>query len=93
MFRVHVMRMYEPEQELSVRVLIVETSHAQPVYERCGTWSQCEIWIAELSGWFISKDELIKVRKRVEQKRMATIKQIRTSFHKMESIGFCRVDN
>jgi hypothetical protein len=48
--------------------------------------------MAELSGWLIRRDELIDIRKRVEQDRMATITQIRASLYEMESLGLLRVD-
>jgi hypothetical protein len=92
-FRVHVMRLHGPEQELTVRILIVETLHGHPIYEGYGSWPQCEHWMAQLSGWLIRRDELIQVRKRVEQDRMATIKQIKTSLCEMESLGLLRVDS
>jgi hypothetical protein len=91
-FRVYVMRLHGPEHELTARILIVETLHGRPIYEGSGSWFQCEHWMAELSGWLIRRDELIDIRKRVEQDRMATITQIRASLYEMESLGLLRVD-
>jgi hypothetical protein len=40
-FRVHFIRIIGPEPDPTVRVLLVETSKAQTIYEGFGTWSQC----------------------------------------------------
>jgi hypothetical protein len=74
-------------------MLLVETSRAQPVYEGFGSWTQCQCWIAQLSGYIILMDQLAAVQKSLDQKRLATIQQIWTSLHDLDSVGFRRVDS
>ena len=68
-FRAYFIRIHGPEIDPTVRMLLVETSVAQPIYEGFGSLSQCEQWMVQLTGWIIPS----ALRKRIEQKRMATI--------------------
>jgi hypothetical protein len=89
-FHVYFIRLHGPENDLTVRVLFVETAGAQTIYEGFGSWSQCEFWIGQLTEWIIPRDVLAGLRKRLEQKRLATINKVRVSVHDIESIGFQR---
>jgi hypothetical protein len=91
-FRAYFIRIHGPEIDPTVRVLLVEISEAQPIYEGFGSLSQCERWIVQLTGWIIPKDVLSVLRKRIEQKRMATIKGVQVSRREIESIGLQRLD-
>ena len=91
-FRVYFIRVNGPESDPMVRMLLVETSKAQSIYEGFGSLSQCERWIVQLTGWIIPKDVLSVLRKRIEQKRMATIKGVQVSRREIESIGLQRSD-
>ena len=91
-FRAYIIRLHGPENDPTVRVLLVETSKAQAIYEGFGSLSQCERWIVQLTGWIIPKDVLSVLRKRIEQKRMATIKGVRASLREIELIGLHRSD-
>ena len=81
-----------PETNPTVRVLLVETSTATFIYERFGPWSQCRRWVVQLSEFAIFGDEFAAIEKRLEMKRLATIKEIYISSSDLESAGFCRVD-
>jgi hypothetical protein len=91
-FRAYFIRIHGPEIDPTVRMLLVETSVAQPIYEGFGSLSQCEQWMVQLTGWIIPKDVLSVFRKRIEQKRMATIKGVQVSRREIESIGLQRLD-
>ena len=91
-FRAYFIRIHGPEIDPTVRVLLVETTQAQPIYGGFGSLSQCERWIVQLTGWIIPKDVLSVLRKRIEQKRMATIKGVQASRREIESIGLQRLD-
>jgi hypothetical protein len=91
-FRAYFIRLHGPEIHPTVRVLLVETSQAQPIYEGFGSLPECERWIVQLTGWIISKDALPVLRKRIEQKRMATINGFKISRREIESIGLQRLD-
>jgi hypothetical protein len=92
-FRVHFIRMHGPENDPRVRMLLVESTKAQPVYEGSGSWLQCKCWIGQLSGYVILRDQLAAVQKDLDLRRLATIKQIWTSEHELDSAGFRRVDS
>jgi hypothetical protein len=89
-FHVYFIRLHGPESDPTIRVLLVETSKARSIYEGFGPWSQCELWIGQLTGWMISRDVLAVLRKRLEQKRLAAIKRVLVSVHDIESIGLQR---
>jgi len=91
-FRVHFMRIIGPEPDPTVRVLLVETSKAQTIYEGFGTWSQCRRWVTQISECAIFGDQLAVVEKRLELKRLATIEEIEVSLGRLESAGFRRAD-
>ena len=91
-FRVHFIGLDGPEEDLTVRILFVETLHGKPIYEGFASWAQCEIWIAALSGWMIKSEVLINARQRVEQRRLATIKGLHVSADEIRALGFSRVD-
>jgi len=91
-FRAYFIRLHGPEIDPTVRVLLVETLQAQPIYEGFGSLSQCERWIVQLTGWIIPKDVLLVLRKRIEQKQMATINGVKVSRREIESIGLQRSD-
>jgi hypothetical protein len=85
--------MHGLESDPTVRVLLVESTGALVIYEGFGSWLQCKRWIAQLSGYVTLRDQLAAVQKRLELKQLATIKEIWTSLHELESVGFHRVDN
>jgi hypothetical protein len=87
-FRAYFIRIHGPEIDPTVRMLLVETLVAQPIYEGFGSLSQCEQWIVQLTGWIIPS----VLRKRIEQKRMATMKGLHVSRREIESIGLQRLD-
>jgi len=91
-FRVYFIRMNGPESDPMVRMLLVETSVAQPIYEGFGSLSQCEQWIVQLTSWIIPRDVLSVLRKRLKQRQMATIKGVRASLREIELIGLHRSD-
>jgi hypothetical protein len=85
--------MYGQESDPVVRVLLVETTRAQSIYEGFGTWPQCRDWIAQVSECVIFGDQFAAIEKRLEMKRLATIQEVQVSLGRLESIGFCRVDS
>jgi hypothetical protein len=91
-FRGYFIRMNGPESDPMVRMLLVETSKAQSIYEGFGSLSQCERWIVQLTGWIIPRDVLSVLRKRLKQRQMVTIKGVRVSRREIESIGLQRSD-
>jgi hypothetical protein len=92
-FRIHLIRIYERKSALTVRVMLVETTSAQPVYEGFGSWSKCRRWINQLSSVRVSRGELAVVRKLLDQRRLATILEVRASPYDLESLGLHRVDS
>jgi hypothetical protein len=91
-FRVHFIGIHGSEGEPTVRILLVESTKAQPVYEGFGSFLQCKCWIAQLSGYSILGNQLVSVWKSLELKRLATIKEIWTSLSDLDYVGFQRVD-
>ena len=92
LFRVHFIRMNGPESNPTVRVLLVETAGAHSIYEGFGSWAQCRRWVAQITESAIFGDEMAAVEKRLEMKRMATIKEVHVSLYDLESVGFHRAD-
>jgi hypothetical protein len=80
------------ESDPTVRVILVQTTGTQTTYEKLGTWSQCRRWITQISECAIFGDQLAAVERRLEMKRLATIKEVQISLHDLESVGFHRVD-
>jgi hypothetical protein len=91
-FHAYFIRLHGPESDLTVRVLLVETVKGQTIYEGFGSWSQCERWIGQLTGWITPRDLLPVLRKRLEQKQLATISVVLASVQDIESAGLSRVD-
>jgi len=91
-FRVHFMRIKGPESDPTVRVLLVETTKAQAVYEGSGTWSECRRWVTQISECAIFGDQFVAVEKRLELNRLATIEEMQVSLYDLESVGFHRAD-
>lgn len=91
-FRLHLIRMHGSDRRLAVRVLLVETSSAESVYEGLGSWTKCMGWITRLSTIRVSREELAVVRKRLDQKRLATIEEVVASPREIESLGLRRAD-
>jgi hypothetical protein len=92
-FRIHLIGIHGRKGRLTVRVLLVEITSAQAVYEGFGSWSKCSRWINQLSSIGISKGELTVVRKLLDQKKLATIKEVRASRHDLEALGLHRADS
>ena len=92
-FRVHLIRIDGRKGKLAVRVMLVETTSAQAVYEGFGSWSKCRRWINQLSSIGISRYELAAVRKLLDRKRLATIKEVRASLYDLEALGLHRADS
>lgn len=91
-FRIHLIRMYERKGTLTVRVMLVETTGAQAVYEGFGSWTKCRRWINQLSSIRISRYELAVIRKLLDQKRLATIREVHASLYDLEALGLQRAD-
>lgn len=91
-FRIFFIRVHGPKSNLTVRVQLVESTKAQFIYGGFGSLSQCEIWIAQLTGCIISRDALVHLRKCLIQGRMASIEGVRVSRRNIESIGLQRSD-
>jgi hypothetical protein len=92
-FHAYFIRLHGPESGPTIRVLLVETSKARSIYEGFGSWPQCELWIGQLTGWIIPRKVLAVLRKRLEQKQLATINVVRASVEDIKSVGFSRVDS
>ncbi len=93
-FRVHLIRVHGRPRTPSLRVILVETTSAQAVYEGFGSWSKCMRWIGELSSIGIRGDELALVRKLLDQERLVTMKdEVRASLDTLELLGLHRVDS
>jgi hypothetical protein len=91
-FRVHFIAMHGPENDLTVRVLFVECTRAQIIFEGFGAWPQCESWVNQFSGWSIDRDVLTFVQRRLKQKKMATIERVMVSVVDIEAIGLRRAN-
>ena len=92
-FRVHFIRVNGPESDPKVRVLLVESTSAQSIYERFGTWSQCRRTIVQISECAIFGDQFADIERRLEMNRMGSIKDIHVSVCDLESAGFRRADS
>jgi hypothetical protein len=92
-FRVHLIRIHGNKDNPTLRVLLVEATNAQAVYEGFGSWSECMRWISQLSNITILRSELAIVRKLLDQERMVTMKnEVRASGDELESLGLHRAD-
>ncbi len=85
--------MHGPESDPTVRVLLVEATGAQAVYEGFGSWSECERWVIQISGSAVPGDQLAAVRKRLGEKRSATIREVLASLDDLDSIGLHRANS
>jgi hypothetical protein len=91
-FRVHLIREHGRKRDLSVRVLLIENTNVQSVYEGFVSWALCMRWIDRLSAMGVSEVELAAVLKSLERKRLATISYVQASPHDLESLGIYRAD-
>ena len=93
-FRVHLIRMYGRKSNPTLRVLLVEVTSAQAVYEGFGSWAKCTRWIHRLSEAGISRGELALIRKLLDQNRLVTTKdEVRASPDELMSLGLHRADS
>jgi hypothetical protein len=92
-FRIHLIRVHGRKGCITVRVLLVETTSAKAVYEGFASWSKCRRWINQLSSIGISRYELAVIRKLLDQKRLATIKEVEASLYDLEALGLQRADS
>jgi len=92
-FRVHFMRIHGPESDPIIRVLLVETTKAQTIYEGFGTWPECRRWVAQISECAIFGDQFAAVEKRLEVNQLATISETQISLGRLEAVGFRRADS
>jgi hypothetical protein len=92
-FRVYLICIHGPESNPLVRVLLVETTGSQVIFDGFGTWPQCERWIERLSANRKPEGELAAARKRLDRKRLATINEVKASLRDIESLGLYRVDS
>jgi hypothetical protein len=94
LFRVHLIRVHGSQSNPTLRLILVESKSAQPVYEGFGSWMQCMRWIGELSGTGIRGDELAPVRRLLDKQRLVTMKdEVRASMNALEALGLNRVDS
>ena len=91
-FRAYFIRLLGPESEPTVRVLLVESTAAQAIYEVSGSWPQCKRWITLISECPILADQLAAIHTRLELKRLAAIQEMRASLRDLNAAGFRRVD-
>jgi len=91
-FRAHFIRIHGPEEDPTIRVLLVELGGEKKVYEAVGIWSQCRRWITQMSECAIVGNHFAAIEKRLKVKRLATIKEVQVSIYDLESIGFLRAD-
>jgi len=89
-FLAHFIRIEGPESDPTVRVLLVEASAGQTIYEGFGTWPQCRRWIALVSTCGIFADQFASIERLLQMKRLATIKEFHVSTCDLESFGFRR---
>jgi len=93
-FRVHLIRLHGHQSSPTLRVILVEATSAQAVYEGFGPWPECMRWIGELTSCGISGDELVLVQQLLDQKRLVTMKdEVRASLDALESLGLHRADS
>lgn len=90
-FRAHFIRMNAHHWDLTVRVILVETTESKTIYERFGTWRQCKVWIAQVSGYVILADQFAAAQRSLKMNRLATIHEVQASVDDLELIGFQRV--
>jgi hypothetical protein len=93
-FRVHLIRIPGRKSSPTLRLLLVEATSGQAVYEGFGSWSKCMRWIVQLSIIGIPRDELAAVRKRLDRNRLVTMNdQVWASLVELESLGLHRADS
>ena len=91
-FSAIIIQIHEHGSEPTIRLILVEMANTQAVYERFGTWAQCEILLASLMGCSVAKDKMVGVRKRLKRKRPVIIASVMASQCQLEGIGFPRAD-
>jgi hypothetical protein len=91
-FRVHFMLVHGPGSSPTVRMLLVEITRGQIIYEGLGAWPQFSRWIAQLLEIGIPAPELAAARKLLRRKRLATIKEVQVSLPDIELLGLSRAN-
>jgi hypothetical protein len=76
----------------TVRLMLVETAKTRAVYERFGTWGQCERWLASFMSSSVAKNKLVGVQKHLGRKNLAIIVSVMVSRCQLECLGFPRAD-
>ena len=90
--RIHLIWMAGPRRDPKVRVLLVEASGAQAVYERVDSWFACSQWLDQVLGAGALDDELAVAKEAFLRDQYATVKDVRVLAHTLESGAFHRVD-
>ena len=91
-FSIHLIAISGAKRRPKVRMLFVEASGADVVYEGQGSWSQCMRWIQRLTIMNASKPDLVAAKKDFSRSHFATLSEVRVPFLELESMGLQRVD-
>jgi len=77
----------------TIRVLLVEVTQAQFIFEGFVLWSKCRLWINRLSSPRATGDELTGVRKLLDTRQLVTIKEVQATLRELDLLGLQRVDS
>jgi len=92
-FRAHLIRVHGRKRDTTVRVLLIETTNIEAIYEGFASLSKCMRWISRLSAVKVSKEESLAVIKLLERKKLATVHDVRASPQDLEMLGLHRADS
>jgi len=92
-FRVHLIQINRSGADLTIRILLVETTGAKAVYEGLELWTKFRCLFDRLLSVDVTGEELAVARKLLDRKRFATLHGVRASPQELELLGFERVDS
>ena len=92
-FRAHIIRVHGRKRDTTVRVLLVETTNIEAIYEGFAPLSKCMRWMNRLSSVKVPKEESIALIKLLERKKLATIHNVHATPQDLELLGLYRADS
>jgi hypothetical protein len=91
-FHVHLIWMSGPQQDPTVRMLLVASAGARAVYEGLGSWLTFSQWISKFLWKDIQDKRLNIASKILIREKYAAFTELRVPFCELESFGLHRVD-
>lgn len=91
-FNIHLFRLTVPQQRGRIRILLVAAIDVYGVYEGLGSWSRCNSWIDKLSAGAVTRRHQGRLLRILEEHSYAAIPAVWIPLHRLNSLGFQRVD-